>query len=273
MCFQRTVEGGGPEDRLRIPFALRSVKQTMTPPALRRQARESTFSSIGQRTVVCSLFVHKGMPPPSPEGVNTVVITLNTAGPERARRLSPTHCPVWSSARARRGSRGPACRISHLARKCHRKGLKRLDSRPEMAPAKDVAPTPPGGRRTVFHQTAAQAPEPRPLQILAPNALISFVRLRILRGLAAPRAALVDAVDSPSKDGRPCGRPMDRVGRAQRARLQGQILAPNALKSLGCGQNCGAPVYRPKTPSSQAIRSAKTSSRLVSLSVSCRAPG
>jgi excinuclease ABC subunit C len=35
------------------------------------------------------------------------------------------------------------------------------------------------------------------------------------------QAAAVDAIDSPSVDGRPSGRPMDRVSRGQRSRLQG----------------------------------------------------
>jgi probable rRNA maturation factor len=47
-------------------------------------------------------------------------------------------------------------------------------------------------------------------------------------------AALVDAVDSPSIDGRPSGRPLDRVSCAQRARLQPAVAQESApVVSLG----------------------------------------
>ncbi len=45
-------------------------------------------------------------------------------------------------------------------------------------------------------------------------------RARIVPGALSAPAALVDAVQSPSKDGRPFGRPMDRVSRDQLSRLQ-----------------------------------------------------
>jgi probable rRNA maturation factor len=77
---------------------------------------------------------------------------------------------------------------------------------------------------------------------LGDDSLLRALNLR-WRGIDAPTnvlsfpsaaGALVDAVHSPSLAGRPFGRPLDRVSRAQRARLQPAVAAKSApIATLG----------------------------------------
>ena len=96
---------------------------------------------------------------------------------ERPPSLSPS--PLGRRAVAAGRASGPCPRgfgrPVQNGRKCHRKGLKRLNPRPEMARPRERRP-----------DTVAHGPSTQALQILATNALKSLARVQIRRGPSPP---------------------------------------------------------------------------------------